>query len=91
MTDGVMDDIFWIQGTRMLWFNTWFGPEKRNKSIHLIYVLYILYEIYIVYILYAYYISYILHIYVESKVSGIEIGLHLQYILWNPRERWCYG
>ena len=66
MTDGVTDDIFWIQGTRMPWFNTRLGPEKE-KSIHLIYVLYILYVIYIVYILYAYYISYILHIYVESK------------------------
>ena len=65
MTDGVMDDIFWIPGTKMLWFNTWLGPENRKKSIHLIYL------IYIVYILYVYYILYILHIYVESKVSGI--------------------
>ena len=70
MTAGVTDDIFSIQGTRMPWFNTWLGPEKK-KSIHLIYVLYILYVIYIVNILYVYYISYILHIYVESKVSGI--------------------
>ena len=44
---------------------------RKEKSIHLIIVLYILYIIYIVYILYAYYISYILHIYVESEVSGI--------------------
>ena len=71
MTDGVTDDILWIQGTRIPWFNTRLGSEKRKKSIHLIYVLYILYVIYIVYILYPYYISYILHIYVESKVSGI--------------------
>ena len=71
MTDGVTDDIVWIQGTRMPWFNTRLGPEKRKKNIHLIYVLYILYVIYIVYILYAYYKSYILHIYIESKVSGI--------------------
>ena len=56
MTDGIKDDIVWIQGRRMPWFNTRLGPEK--KSIHLIYVLYI----YILYILYAYYISYILHI-----------------------------
>ena len=59
---------------------------KKEKSIHLIYVLYILYVIYILYILYAYYISYILHIYVESKVSDIEIGLHLQHILGDPRD-----
>ena len=71
MTYGVMDDIFWIQGTRKPWFNTRLAPEKRKNSIHLIYDFYILYVIYIVYILYAYYISYILHIYVESKVSGI--------------------
>ena len=54
---------------------------KKEKRIHLIYELNILYVIYIVYILYAYYISYILHIYVESKVGGIKIGLHLQHIL----------
>ena len=60
MTDGVMDDIFWIPGTRIPWINTWLGPEKRKKSIHLIYVLFILYVIHIVYILYGYYISYIL-------------------------------
>ena len=73
VTDGVTDDVIWIKGTRMTWFNTKLGPEKRKKekSIHLIYVLYILYVIYIVYILYSCYISYIMHIYVESKVSGI--------------------
>ena len=71
MTDGVTDDIFCIQGTRIPFFNTRLGLEKRKKSTHLLYVLYILYVIYIVYILYAYYISNILHIYLESKVSGI--------------------
>ena len=79
MTDGVTDDIFWIQGTRMPWFNTRFGPEKEKSIpllyvlyiLYIIYIVYILYIIYIVYILYAYYISNILHIYVESKVSGI--------------------
>ena len=73
VTDGVTDDIVWIEGRKMPWFNTRLGIEKRKKekSIHLIHVLYILYVIYIVYILYAYCTSYILHIYVESKVSGI--------------------
>ena len=70
MTDGVTDDIVWIQGTIMPWFHTRLGPEKE-KSIHLIYVLYDLYVMSIVYILYAYYLSYILLIYVQSKVSGI--------------------
>ena len=67
ITDGVTDDIIWIQGTRMTSLNTRLGPEKGKKSIPLIYVLYILYVICIVYILYAYYISYILHIYVRVK------------------------
>ena len=71
MTEGVTDEIVWIQGTRMPWFNTRMVPENRKKSIHLIYVLYILYVKYIVYVLYAYYISYILNKYVESKLSGI--------------------
>ena len=31
-TDGVTDDIFWIQGTMMPWFNTRLGPEKRKKE-----------------------------------------------------------
>ena len=71
MKDGVTDNIIWIQGTRISWFNTRLCPEKIKKSIHNIYVLYILYVKYIVNILYAYYISYIWNIYVESKVSGI--------------------
>ena len=66
--------------------------EIKEKSTHLINVLYILYVINIVYILYAYYIYiYILHIYLESKVSGILIGLHLQHILGDLGNRWCYG
>ena len=64
-------DIFWIQGTRMPWFETRLGHLKKEKSIHLIYVLHILYTIYIVYILYVYYISYILHKYLRSKVCVI--------------------
>ena len=56
----------------------------KKKSIHLVYVLYM------VFILYAYYISFILHIYVESKVCVIYKGLHLQHILGDPRDRWCY-
>ena len=64
VTDGVTDDIVWIQGTRMPWFNTRLGPEKEKKHTSYICIIY-LYVIYIVYILYAYYISYIWHIYVE--------------------------
>ena len=39
VTDGVTDDIVWIKGTRMPWFITRLGPEKRKKSRHLMYVL----------------------------------------------------
>ena len=42
VTDGVTENIVWIQGTRMPWFNTRLGLEKRKKA----------------YILYMYYISY---------------------------------
>ena len=61
MTDGVTDDIVWIKGTRMPWFKTRFGPEKR-KRIHLIYVLYILY-VNILYISYMHIIYFIYCIY----------------------------
>ena len=92
VTDGDMDDIVWIQGTMIPWFNARLGHEKskKEKSIYLIYVLYILYVIYIVYI-YMHIIYLIYCIYTLSKVSGISIGLHLQHILWNPPDRWCYG
>ena len=65
MSDGVMDDIILIQGTRMAWFDTRLGHLKKEKSINLMYVLYILC---IIYILFVYYIFYILHTYVGSKV-----------------------
>ena len=41
MTEGVTDDMVWIQGTMMPWFKTRLGPEKRKKNIHIIYVLYV--------------------------------------------------
>ena len=71
MIDGVTDDILWIQGTRMPWFNTSLGPEKRKKNTFYICIIFLICNIYIVYILYAYYITYILHIYVQSKGTGI--------------------
>ena len=85
MTDGVMDDTFWKPGTRIPWFNTWLGPEKR-KRIHLINELYILYVIYIVYILYAYYISYIAYI-CRVKSEWYINRTSFTKIFWNPRDR----
>ena len=46
VTDGVTDNIDWIQGTRMSWFNSRLGPEKRNKTNKL-YMYYISYMSYI--------------------------------------------
>ena len=67
VTDEVMDDIFWIHGTRKPWFNTRLGAEKIKNNRHLIYAFYILYVIYIVYtymhIIYLIYIVYILYAY----------------------------
>ena len=51
VTDGVTDDIVWIRSTRMSWFNTRLGPEKRKKS----YILYMYYKSYMYYILYISY------------------------------------
>ena len=46
VTDDLTDDIIWIQGTRMPWFDSKLGHLKKEK----------------VYILYMFYISYILYI-----------------------------
>ena len=56
MTDGVTDDIVWIQGMRMSWFNTRLGPEKRKKDKTFICTIYCIYLICILYILYIAYI-----------------------------------
>ena len=40
LTDGVTDDIVWRQGTRMPWFNTRLGLEKRKKE-NILYMYYI--------------------------------------------------
>ena len=52
MTDGVTDDIFWIQGTRMPWFNTRFGPEKRKKHKTFICTIYLICNIYCIYLIF---------------------------------------
>ena len=72
VTDGVTDDIVWIQDTRVPWFNTRLGHLKKEK-VYIFYTYYILY-IYIipmVFILYAYYISFISYIFVGSNVRVI--------------------
>ena len=44
MTDGVMDDIVWIHGTRMSWFNTMqAGSPEKKKTVDILYMYYISY------------------------------------------------
>ena len=72
MTDGVMDDIFWIPGTRMPWFNTRLGPEKRKKHTSYICIIYHICNIYCIYlicILYILYIAYICRIKSEWYIN----------------------
>ena len=73
MTNGVTDDIVWIQGTRMPWFKTRLGPEKKKKDTSYICIIYLICNIYCIYLICILYILYIvyIYIYVESKVSGI--------------------
>ena len=78
VTDGVTDDILWIQGTRMPLFNTRLGSEKKDTSY--ICIIYLLCYIYCIYLICILYIFYILHIYVETKVRGINRTSFTTYI-----------
>ena len=59
MIDGGTDDIFWIQGTRMPWFNTLLGPQKGKKHTSYICIIYTICNIYCIYRLCILYILYI--------------------------------
>ena len=69
MTDGVTDDIIWIQGTRMAWLDTRLGLLKNEKThtsdICFVYIISYIYIIYLICILYNVYITYI------SKVKSV--------------------
>ena len=72
MTDDVTDDIVWIQGTRITWFNTKLGPEKRKKHTSYIYIIYLICNIYCIYlicILYIFYIAYICRVKSEWYIN----------------------
>ena len=62
MTDGVTDDIVWIQGTGMPWFNTWLRPEKRKKHTSFICIIYLICNIYCKYLICIFFILYIAYI-----------------------------
>ena len=80
MTDGVTDDIVWIQGTRMPWFNTRLGPEKRKKG----YILYMYYKsicniycIYLMCILHILYIAYIFRVKSEWYINRTSFTTYI--------------
>ena len=56
VTDGVTDDIVWIRGTRMSWFNTRLGPEKDKKHTFYICVINLICNIYCIYLICILYI-----------------------------------
>ena len=66
-TDGVTDDIVWIQDTRMPWFITRLGPEKRKKHSSYICIKYLICNIYCIYLIC---ISYTLHIAYICRVKS---------------------
>ena len=70
MTDDVTDDIFWIHGTRMSWFDSRLGHPKKEK-VYISYMCYLSYILYIYCTSYMYIIYHILPIYVRSKVCVI--------------------
>ena len=61
VTDGVTDDIIWIEGTRMPWFNTRLGPEKRKKHTFYICIIYLICNIYLIYLICILYLIYCIY------------------------------
>ena len=62
LTDGVTDDIVWMQGTRMPWFNTRLGLIKEKKNTSYICIMYLICNIYCIYLICILYILYIAYI-----------------------------
>ena len=65
VTDGVTDDIVWIQGMRMPSFNTRLGLEREKKHTFYICIIYLICNIYCLYLICILYI-YIYCIYTRS-------------------------
>ena len=80
MTDDVTDDIVWIQDTRMPWFNTRLGPEKRKKHTSYISIKYLICNIYcinLICILYILYISYICRVKSEWYINRTSFTTYI--------------
>ena len=79
VTDGVTDDIVWILGTRMPWFNTKLGFQKKYTSyICIIYLICNIYCIYLICILYIYiYIAYICRVKSEWYIKRTSFTTYI--------------
>ena len=71
VTDGVTDDIVWIQGTRMPWFNTRLGAEKEKKDTSYICIIYLICNIYCIYLICNIYCIYLICILYISYIAYI--------------------
>ena len=80
VTDGVTDDIVWIQGTRMPWFNTSLGPEIRKKDTSYICIIYLICNVYLKYLiclLYILYIAYICRVKSEGYINTTSFRTYI--------------
>ena len=83
VTDGVTDDIVWIQGTRKPYFNTRLGLEKRKKkkanNLYMYYISYIcnIYCIYLICILYILYMEYICRVKSEWYINRTSFTIYI--------------
>ena len=93
MTDGVTDYIVWKEGTRMPYFNTRLGPEKRKKEkkqatyICIIYLICNIYCIYLICILYILYIAYMCRVKSEWYINRTSFTRYIG----EPTCPMCYG
>ena len=79
VTNGVTDDIVWIKGTRMPWFNTRLGLKKKKHTsyICIIYLLCNIYCIYLICILYILYIAYICRVNSEWYIKRTSFTTYI--------------
>ena len=68
VTDGVTDDIVWMQGMSVPLFNIRLGHLKKENSIQLIYVLHIIY----IYYIYGIYLICILYIFYSTYICSVK-------------------
>ena len=78
VTNGVTDDIVWIQDTTMTWFNAKLGSEKKDtSSICIIYLICNRYFIYLICILYILYIAYMCRVKSEWYINRTSFTTYI--------------